>query len=138
MRGPSGSGKSTFRNILGGRDTASAGQLLLRSQDLTQRDATGLTRYRRDHVGFFLQFCKLVPSLPALVNVALGTEIARDPMPPAETLRLVGLPDRHDHFPAQQSGGEQQRARQRHRHQAAGSADRGEPHHRRHHAGHPP
>lgn len=107
--GPSGSGKSTFLNILGGLDTASAGQVLFRGQDLTQRDEAGLTRYRRDHVGFVFQFYNLVPSLTALENVALVTEIARDPMPPAEALTLVGLPDRHDHFPAQLSGGEQQR-----------------------------
>nr|MDJ0935378.1 ATP-binding cassette domain-containing protein [Kiloniellales bacterium] len=68
-----------------------------------------LTRYRRDHVGFVFQFYNLMPSLTALENVALVTEIAPDPMKPAEALALVGLEARLDHFPAQLSGGEQQR-----------------------------
>ncbi|GGO37260.1 ATP-binding protein [Gemmobacter aquaticus] len=107
--GPSGSGKSTFLNILGGLDTASAGRVWFRGLDLTALDDRGLTRYRRDHVGFVFQFYNLVPSLTALENVALVTEIARNPMPPAEALALVGLSARRDHFPAQLSGGEQQR-----------------------------
>lgn len=107
--GPSGSGKSTFLNILGGLDTASAGRVWFRGLDLTALDDRGLTGYRRDHVGFVFQFYNLVPSLTALENVALVTEIARNPMPPAEALALVGLSARRDHFPAQLSGGEQQR-----------------------------
>ncbi|MBP9183141.1 MAG: ABC transporter ATP-binding protein [Fuscovulum sp.] len=107
--GPSGSGKSTFLNILGGLDRASAGTLEFRGQDLTRMDDRGLTAYRRDHVGFVFQFYNLVPSLTALENVALVTEIARRPMPPAEALAMVGLSARADHFPAQLSGGEQQR-----------------------------
>lgn len=107
--GPSGSGKSTFLNILGGLDTASAGRVWFRGLDLSALDDRGLTRYRRDHVGFVFQFYNLVPSLTALENVALVTEIARNPMPPAEALALVGLSARRDHFPAQLSGGEQQR-----------------------------
>jgi putative ABC transport system ATP-binding protein len=107
--GPSGSGKSTFLNILGGLDTASTGRVWFRGLDLTTLDDRGLTRYRRDHVGFVFQFYNLVPSLTALENVALVTEIARNPMPPAEALALVGLSARRDHFPAQLSGGEQQR-----------------------------
>ena len=107
--GPSGSGKSTFLNILGGLDRASAGTLMFRDQDLTRMDERGLTAYRRDHVGFVFQFYNLVPSLTALENVALVTEIARRPMPPAEALAMVGLSARADHFPAQLSGGEQQR-----------------------------
>lgn len=107
--GPSGSGKSTFLNILGGLDTASTGRVWFRGLDLTALDDRGLTRYRRDHVGFVFQFYNLVPSLTALENVALVTEIARNPMPPAEALALVGLSARRDHFPAQLSGGEQQR-----------------------------
>ena len=107
--GPSGSGKSTFLNILGGLDTASTGRVWFRGLDLTALDDRGLTRYRRDHVGFVFQFYNLVPNLTALENVALVTEIARNPMPPAEALALVGLSARRDHFPAQLSGGEQQR-----------------------------
>lgn len=107
--GPSGSGKSTFLNIVGGLDTATAGQAWFEDQELTGLDERGLTRYRRDHVGFVFQFYNLVPSLTARENVALVTEIARHPMPVDEALALVGLTDRCDHFPAQLSGGEQQR-----------------------------
>ncbi|WP_138466571.1 ABC transporter ATP-binding protein [Poseidonocella sp. HB161398] len=107
--GPSGSGKSTFLNILGGLDTASSGHVWFRDAELTAMSERGLTLYRRDHVGFVFQFYNLVPSLTALENVALVTEIARDPMPPAEALELVGLGPRRGHFPAQLSGGEQQR-----------------------------
>ncbi|WP_108259758.1 ABC transporter ATP-binding protein [Mangrovicoccus ximenensis] len=107
--GPSGSGKSTFLNILGGLDTATSGQVWFRGQELTRLSERGLTRYRRDYVGFVFQFYNLVPSLTALENVALVTEIARDPMRPEEALDLVGLAARRDHFPAQLSGGEQQR-----------------------------
>lgn len=107
--GPSGSGKSTFLNILGGIDTASSGQVMFGDLDITAQDEAGLTRYRRDHVGFVFQFYNLVPSLTALENVALVTEIARNPMRPEEALDLVGLSARQGHFPAQLSGGEQQR-----------------------------
>lgn len=107
--GPSGSGKSTFLNILGGIDRASAGAVLFKGQDITRFSDPALTRYRRDHVGFVFQFYNLVPSLTALENVALVTEIAARPMRPEEALELMGLAARRDHFPAQLSGGEQQR-----------------------------
>lgn len=107
--GPSGSGKSTFLNIVGGLDSATAGEAWFEDHQLTALDERGLTQYRRDHVGFVFQFYNLVPSLTARENVALVTEIARRPMPPDEALALVGLADRRDHFPAQLSGGEQQR-----------------------------
>jgi putative ABC transport system ATP-binding protein len=107
--GPSGSGKSTFLNIVGGLDHASAGQAWFEDHELTASSDSELTRYRRDHVGFIFQFYNLVPSLTALENVALVTEIARRPMKPADALDLVGLGPRMDHFPAQLSGGEQQR-----------------------------
>jgi putative ABC transport system ATP-binding protein len=107
--GPSGSGKSTFLNIIGGLDRASSGEAWFRDHDLIRAGEAGLTRYRRDHVGFIFQFYNLVPSLTALENVRLVTEIARDPMPPGDALALVGLEARTDHFPAQLSGGEQQR-----------------------------
>jgi putative ABC transport system ATP-binding protein len=109
LLGPSGSGKSTLLNILGGLDTASAGVVEYRGQDLTHADDRALTAYRRHHVGFVFQFYNLIPSLTARENVAIVTEIARDPMTPAEALDLVGLKPRMDHFPAQLSGGEQQR-----------------------------
>jgi putative ABC transport system ATP-binding protein len=107
--GPSGSGKSTFLNIIGGLDSATSGDAWFQDHDLTQQSETALTRYRRDHVGFIFQFYNLVPSLTARENVQLVTEIARNPMKPADALALVGLTDRMDHFPAQLSGGEQQR-----------------------------
>lgn len=107
--GPSGSGKSTFLNILGGIDQASSGSVLFDGQDICALGETGLTLYRRNHVGFVFQFYNLVPSLTALENVALVTEIAANPMRPEEALELVGLSNRRDHFPAQLSGGEQQR-----------------------------
>jgi putative ABC transport system ATP-binding protein len=109
LLGPSGSGKSTLLNILGGLDVPTSGTVVYRARDLTAADDAGLTRYRREHVGFVFQFYNLIPSLTARENVALVTEIARDPMPPAEALALVGLTERMDHFPSQMSGGEQQR-----------------------------
>ncbi len=109
LLGASGSGKSTLLNILGGLDVATAGRVAYRGQDLTAADEDDLTWYRRRHVGFVFQFYNLLPSLTARENVALVTEIADDPMDPAEALALVGLGERLDHFPAQLSGGEQQR-----------------------------
>lgn len=109
MLGPSGSGKSTLLNILGGLDTASAGQVRYRDQDLTTASDRALTEYRRYHVGFVFQFYNLIASLTALENVAVVTEIADQPMRAADALALVGLSERENHFPAQLSGGEQQR-----------------------------
>ena len=109
LLGPSGSGKSTLLNILGGLDSATAGEAWFLDHDLTRVSDSELTRYRREHVGFVFQFYNLIPSLTALENVALVTEIATSPMDPADALRLVGLQDRLNHFPAQLSGGEQQR-----------------------------
>jgi putative ABC transport system ATP-binding protein len=109
LLGPSGSGKSTFLNILGGLDRASAGTVLYRTLDITKANDKELTLYRRRHVGFVFQFYNLIPSLTALENVAAVTEIADNPMKPAEALELVGLGDRMHHFPSQLSGGQQQR-----------------------------
>jgi putative ABC transport system ATP-binding protein len=109
LLGASGSGKSTLLNILGGLDSPSSGQVFYRGQELTEFDDGALTRYRRDYVGFVFQFYNLIPSLTARENVALITEVARNPMSPVDALRLVGLAERLDHFPAQMSGGEQQR-----------------------------
>ena len=109
LLGPSGSGKSTLLNILGGLDTASSGEAWFLDHELSRLDDAGLTQYRREHVGFVFQFYNLIPSLTAVENVALVTEIATSPMQPDEALRLVGLGERLNHFPAQLSGGEQQR-----------------------------
>lgn len=109
LLGHSGSGKSTLLNILGGLDSATSGKAFFRDTELTSLGDNGLTRFRRNHVGFVFQFYNLVPSLTARENVALVTEIARNPMTPEEALDRVGLSRRMDHFPAQMSGGEQQR-----------------------------
>ncbi len=109
LLGPSGSGKSTLLNILGGLDTPTDGHVYYGDRELTSAGDRALTAYRRYHVGFVFQFYNLIPSLTARENVAVVTEIARDPMAPEEALRVVGLGDRLDHFPAQLSGGEQQR-----------------------------
>jgi putative ABC transport system ATP-binding protein len=107
--GPSGSGKSTLLNILGGLDTPTAGTVSFLDHDLTTEDDAELTRYRREHVGFVFQFYNLIPSLTALENVQLVTDLARNPMDPRAALELVGLGKRVHHFPAELSGGEQQR-----------------------------
>ena len=107
--GPSGSGKSTLLNILGGLDVPTRGEVRFLDHMLSGADDRGLTRFRREHVGFVFQFYNLIPSLTALENVVLVTEIAEKPMRAEEALALVGLSDRMHHFPAQLSGGEQQR-----------------------------
>lgn len=109
LLGASGSGKSTLLNILGGLDVPTSGKVSYRDHNLTIDDDAELTRYRREHVGFVFQFYNLIPSLTALENVELVTDIAENPMPAAEALQLVGLGERMNHFPAQLSGGEQQR-----------------------------
>jgi putative ABC transport system ATP-binding protein len=109
LLGPSGSGKSTLLNILGGLDTATDGKVTYRGKELTKATEQELTEYRRFHVGFVFQFYNLIPSLTALENVAVVTEIAKNPMKPEDALSLVGLSDRTGHFPSQLSGGEQQR-----------------------------
>lgn len=109
LLGPSGSGKSTLLNILGGLDTPTAGEVRYLDHDLTAAGDRGLTRFRREHVGFVFQFYNLIPSLTALENIALVTEIASEPLDPLELLRVVGLGERANSFPAQLSGGEQQR-----------------------------
>jgi putative ABC transport system ATP-binding protein len=109
LLGASGSGKSTLLNILGGLDAPTTGVVECRGHPLTGAGDEELTRFRREHVGFVFQFYNLIPSLTARENVALVTEIASDPMTPEAALALVGLEGRMDHFPAQLSGGEQQR-----------------------------
>jgi len=109
LLGPSGSGKSTLLNILGGLDRATAGELHFDGYNLTAANDAELTRYRRRSVGFVFQFYNLVAGLTARENVSLVTEIAENPMKPEDALELVGLGERVKHFPAQLSGGEQQR-----------------------------
>jgi putative ABC transport system ATP-binding protein len=107
--GPSGSGKSTLLNIIGGIDTATAGQVWFRDDNVTAYGESQLTRYRRHHIGFVFQFYNLMPNLTAEENVEMATEISDAPIPAAEALALVSLTERRDHFPSQLSGGEQQR-----------------------------
>lgn len=107
--GPSGAGKTTVLNILGGMDTATGGKLFVDGQDVTAYNARQLTGYRREDIGFVFQFYNLVPNLTALENVELALQICRDPLDAREVLDEVGLGDRLDNFPAQLSGGEQQR-----------------------------
>ncbi|MFW5453322.1 ABC transporter ATP-binding protein [Thioalkalivibrio sulfidiphilus] len=109
LLGPSGSGKSTLLNILGGLDSPSGGEVICQGRNLVKAGDRELTEFRRHFVGFVFQFYNLIPSLTARENVAIVTEIARNPMSPEEALEMVGLGERMDHFPAQLSGGEQQR-----------------------------
>ncbi len=109
LLGASGSGKSTLLNILGGLDVPSSGEVMFDGQPLTHAGDDELTAYRRGHVGFVFQFYNLIPSLTVRENVALVTDIARNPMAVDEALALVALSHRGDHFPSQLSGGEQQR-----------------------------
>lgn len=107
--GPSGAGKTTVLNILGGMDTATDGTLIVDGEDITSYNSKKLTGYRRDDIGFVFQFYNLVPNLTALENVELALQICKDPLDAREVLEEVGLGDRLDNFPAQLSGGEQQR-----------------------------
>lgn len=109
LLGASGSGKSTLLNIIGGLDVPTEGTVIYQDHVLTTANDAELTRFRREHVGFVFQFYNLIPSLTAIENVRLITEISEDPMPAEKALEMVGLADRKDHFPAQLSGGEQQR-----------------------------
>ena len=107
--GPSGAGKTTVLNILGGMDTTTSGKLIVDGEDITAYNAKQLTGYRREDIGFVFQFYNLVPNLTALENVELALQICRDPLDAREVMEEVGLGDRLDNFPAQLSGGEQQR-----------------------------
>ena len=109
LLGASGSGKSTLLNILGGLDVPSSGEVRFGGTVLTAASESELTTYRREHVGFVFQFYNLIPCLTVRENLALVTDIAKNPMPVDEAIERVGLTPRRDHFPAQLSGGEQQR-----------------------------
>ena len=107
--GPSGAGKTTVLNILGGMDTATSGRIIVDGEDITEYNERQLTGYRRNDIGFVFQFYNLVPNLTAKENVELALQICKDPLDAIEVLQDVGLEDRLDNFPAQLSGGEQQR-----------------------------
>jgi putative ABC transport system ATP-binding protein len=107
--GPSGAGKSTVLNILGGMDTPDEGEIIIDGVDIAAFSDKKLTAYRRTDVGFVFQFYNLVPNLTAKENVELATEVAPDALDPVEVLTQVGLSHRLNNFPAQLSGGEQQR-----------------------------
>ena len=107
--GPSGSGKSTLLNIVGGMDKPTGGEIWYKDRELTGYTADQLSDYRKDVVGFVFQFFNLIPSLSAVENVELAASIVKEHMDPKEVLAMVGLGGRERHFPAQLSGGEQQR-----------------------------
>ena len=107
--GPSGAGKTTILNILGGMDKASSGKVIIDNNDISKYNNKKLTDYRRYDIGFVFQFYNLVGNLRALENVSLASQICKKPMDSLEALKRVGLLNRKDHFPAQLSGGEQQR-----------------------------
>lgn len=107
--GSSGAGKTTLLNLLGGMDTATEGEIVLDGKKITALDRKGLTEYRRNDVGFVFQFYNLMPNLTALENVEIAVEICKNALDPKEILTAVGLQDRLANFPAQLSGGEQQR-----------------------------
>ena len=107
--GPSGSGKSTLLNIVGGMDKPTGGEIWYKDSELTGYTADQLSDYRKDVVGFVFQFFNLIPSLNAVENVELAASIVKEHMDPKAVLAMVGLDGREGHFPAQLSGGEQQR-----------------------------
>lgn len=107
--GPSGSGKTTLLNMLGGMDNLDEGEIFLDGELVSSYNSKQLTNYRRYDVGFVFQFYNLVQNLTALENIELASEICKEPLDAAETLKAVGLSERSDNFPAQLSGGEQQR-----------------------------
>ncbi len=107
--GPSGAGKTTILNILGGMDTATSGEIFVDNEDVAKFDEKALTAYRRDDVGFVFQFYNLVGNLTALENVELALQISKNPLSAKTVLQEVGLSNRMHNFPAQLSGGEQQR-----------------------------
>ena len=107
--GPSGAGKTTVLNILGGMDSASSGKVLVDGKDVAKYNQRKLTSYRRDDIGFVFQFYNLIPNLTALENVELALQICKNPLDALTVLKEVGLEERKGNFPAQLSGGEQQR-----------------------------
>ncbi len=109
LLGSSGAGKTTLLNMLGGMDTITGGKILFDGKDISHLGKRELIEYRRHEVGFVFQFYNLIPNLTALENVEIAAQLCSDPIPAEEAVAMVGLSDRKDNFPAQLSGGEQQR-----------------------------
>ena len=108
--GPSGAGKTTILNLLGGMDKATSGKITVDGREITGLRSPQLTEYRRHDVGFVFQFYNLMPNLTALENVELARQVCRDhALDPRTVMQQVGLGERMQNFPAQLSGGEQQR-----------------------------
>jgi len=107
--GPSGAGKSTILNLIGGMDTPTSGEILVNGQNISNLSDNALTQYRAENVGFVFQFYNLIPTLTAAENIAVTRSIVKKPLDPAEVLEMVGLSEHANQFPAQLSGGEQQR-----------------------------
>lgn len=107
--GPSGSGKTTLLNLVGGMDSPTSGTITSNGLNISKLDEKGLTKYRREHIGFIFQFFNLIPSLTARENVEFAAELVKTPRDSLEVLEIVGLHERADHFPSELSGGEQQR-----------------------------
>ncbi|MDE5867704.1 MAG: ABC transporter ATP-binding protein [Anaeroplasmataceae bacterium] len=107
--GPSGAGKTTILNLLGGMESCDSGKIIVDEKEISQMSEKDLTNYRRYDVGFVFQFYNLMPNLTAYENLEIAVEISKNPLDPKEVLQSVGLMDRMNNFPAQLSGGEQQR-----------------------------
>lgn len=107
--GPSGSGKTTLLNLLGGMDHPTSGQIKVDGKDISLLSTKALTLYRREDVGFIFQFYNLIPNLTALENIAISERLSRQPLNALDIMEKVGMAHRQQHFPAELSGGEQQR-----------------------------
>ncbi len=107
--GPSGAGKTTILNLLGGMESSDSGSIIVDGEEVSKMNERQLTNYRRFDVGFVFQFYNLMPNLTALENLEIAVEICKNPLNPMEVLKSVGLEERKNNFPAQLSGGEQQR-----------------------------
>lgn len=107
--GPSGAGKTTILNLLGGMESCDSGHIIVDGAEVSKMKEKELTNYRRYDVGFVFQFYNLMPNLTALENIEIAVEISKNPLDPKEILKSVGLEERYNNFPAQLSGGEQQR-----------------------------
>ena len=109
LLGSSGAGKTTLLNLLGGMDSVTEGKILFNGREISSLQGRSLVEYRRHDVGFVFQFYNLIPNLTALENVEIAAQLCKDPIPAADALAMVGLSERANNFPAQLSGGEQQR-----------------------------
>ena len=108
--GPSGSGKSTLLNLIGGMDMATSGEIIVDGKRIESLSQDKLTKYRREEIGFVFQFYNLIPNLTCFENVDIASKLSKNPIDAKEVLEIMGLQHRLKNFPAQLSGGEQQRA----------------------------